>query len=143
MLRLVTLGHDSSAVEVEIPCCVVADDASKESVPTPGPTLEDAVLELITLHELIDVQSQDPFCFSKLSDLDGATMKRHFAVNEMGLLVRLSPFDEVGQEVVPRCLANRCYALLRMRPLSISCAEGCVEISCGKVDDDKSGWRDD
>jgi hypothetical protein len=36
-----------------------------------------------------------------------------------------------------------CYALLRMRPLSISCAECFVVISCGKVDYDKSGWRDD
>jgi hypothetical protein len=36
-----------------------------------------------------------------------------------------------------------CYALLRMRPLSISCAEGFVVISCGKVDYDKSGWWDD
>jgi hypothetical protein len=35
------------------------------------------------------------------------------------------------------------YALLRMRRLSISCAEGFVVISCGKVDYDKSGWRDD
>jgi hypothetical protein len=32
-----------------------------------------------------------------------------------------------------------CYALLRMRPLSISWAESCVAISCGKVDYDKSG----
>jgi hypothetical protein len=31
------------------------------------------------------------------------------------------------------------YALLRMRPLSISCAECSVVISCGKVDYDKSG----
>jgi hypothetical protein len=38
---------------------------------------------------------------------------------------------------------ERCYELLKMRPLSISCAEGCVVISCGKVDYDKSGWRDD
>jgi hypothetical protein len=30
-------------------------------------------------------------------------------------------------------------ALLRMRPLSISCAESCVAISCGNVDFDKSG----
>jgi hypothetical protein len=29
-------------------------------------------------------------------------------------------------------------ALLRMRPLSISCAQGFVVISCGKVDYDKS-----
>jgi hypothetical protein len=35
------------------------------------------------------------------------------------------------------------YALLRMRPLSMSSAEGFVVISCGKVDYDKSGWRDD
>jgi hypothetical protein len=32
-----------------------------------------------------------------------------------------------------------CYALLRMRALSISSAEGFVVISCGKVDYDKSG----
>jgi hypothetical protein len=32
-----------------------------------------------------------------------------------------------------------CYALLRMRPLSISWAEYSVVISCGKVDYDKSG----
>jgi hypothetical protein len=38
---------------------------------------------------------------------------------------------------------RNCYALLRMRPLSISCAECSVVISCGKVDYDKSGWRDD
>jgi hypothetical protein len=35
------------------------------------------------------------------------------------------------------------YALLRLRPLSITCAEGFVVISCGKVDYDQSGWRDD
>jgi hypothetical protein len=85
--RLVSLGHDNSVVEDEIPCCVVADDVTKESLPTPGPTLEDAVLEPITLHELIDAQAQDPFCLSKLIELDGATMKRHFAVNDKGLLV--------------------------------------------------------
>jgi hypothetical protein len=34
---------------------------------------------------------------------------------------------------------NVCYALLRMRPLSISWAECSVVISCGKVDYDKSG----
>jgi hypothetical protein len=32
-----------------------------------------------------------------------------------------------------------CYALLRMRPLSISWAECSVVISCGKIDYDKSG----
>jgi hypothetical protein len=68
----------------EIPCCVVADDATKESVPTPGPMLEDAVLEPFTRHELIDAQEQDLFCLSEISKLDGATMKPHFAVNEKG-----------------------------------------------------------
>jgi hypothetical protein len=46
----------------------------------------------------------------------------------------------------PQYPDNECisyYALLRMRPLSTSCAEGFVVISCGKVDYDKSGWRDD
>jgi hypothetical protein len=37
---------------------------------------------------------------------------------------------------------TQCYALIRMRPLSISCADGCVVISRGKVAYDKSGWRD-
>jgi hypothetical protein len=36
-------------------------------------------------------------------------------------------------------LADACYALLRMRPLSSSWAECSVVISCGKVDYDKSG----
>jgi hypothetical protein len=27
---------------------------------------------------------------------------------------------------------GKCCALLRMRPLSISCADSCVAISCGK-----------
>jgi hypothetical protein len=31
-----------------------------------------------------------------------------------------------------------CYALLRMRPMSVSCAECSVVISCGKVDYDES-----
>jgi hypothetical protein len=38
-----------------------------------------------------------------------------------------------------RVLMGKCYALLRLRPLSISCAEGFAVISCGKVDYDKSG----
>jgi hypothetical protein len=38
-----------------------------------------------------------------------------------------------------RVLMGKCYALLRKRPLSASWAEGCVAISCGKVDYDKSG----
>jgi hypothetical protein len=42
-----------------------------------------------------------------------------------------------------RVLMGKCYALLRIRPLSISCAEDFVVISCGKVDNDKYGWRDD
>jgi hypothetical protein len=116
--RLVTLGHDSSVVEDEIPCFVVVDDASKESVPTPGPRLVEAVLEPITLHELIDAQSQDPLCLSKLSELNGATMKRHFAVNDKGLLIRLSPLDDAEQVVIPRCLANRVMCLAHLPRLA-------------------------
>jgi hypothetical protein len=44
--------------------------------------------------------------------------------------------DNLGVKVT--VLAD-CYALLRIRPLSISCAECSVVISCGKVDYDKSG----
>jgi hypothetical protein len=39
----------------------------------------------------------------------------------------------------PRITFARCYALLRMRPLSNSWAECSVVISCRKVDYDKSG----
>jgi hypothetical protein len=35
-------------------------------------------------------------------------------------------------------MRDKCYALLRMRPLSIPYAECSVVISCGKVDYDKS-----
>jgi hypothetical protein len=41
------------------------------------------------------------------------------------------------------CADDLCYALLRMRPLSILYAEGFLVISCAKVDYDKSGWRGD
>jgi hypothetical protein len=114
--RLVNLGHDSSAVEDEITCCVVADDATREPVPTPGPTLEDAVLEPTTLHELIYAQAQAPFCLSKLSELDKATMKRHFAMNDKGILVRLSPLTTLNAHI-PRLSAHpggtRMYSTLR------------------------------
>jgi hypothetical protein len=40
---------------------------------------------------------------------------------------------------VPGGTGAYCYALLRMRPLSIPCPECSVVISCGKVDYDKSG----
>jgi hypothetical protein len=116
--RLVTLGHDSSAYEDEISCCVVADDAARDYVPTPGLTLEDAVLEPITLHEVIDAQAQDPFCLSKISELDGATINRHFSVNDKGLLVRLSPNDDAEQIVAPRCLANRVICLSHLPRLA-------------------------
>jgi hypothetical protein len=46
----------------------------------------------------------------------------------------------IGSEKIGHLLINRiCYALLRMRPLSISWAECSVVIFCGKVDYDKSG----
>jgi hypothetical protein len=40
------------------------------------------------------VLSLSPSSPSSLSPTNGATMKRHFAVNDKGLLVRLSPLDE-------------------------------------------------
>jgi hypothetical protein len=116
--RLVPLCHDISTVEEEILCCVVADDAKNEYVPTPGPTLEDAVLEPITLHELIDAQAQDPFCLSKLYELDRASMKRQFAVNDKRLLIRLSPLDDAEQVDVFRCLANRVMCLAHLPRLA-------------------------
>jgi Integrase zinc binding domain len=87
-------------------------------VSTPGPTLEDAVLELITLHELIDAQAQDPFCFSKFFESDGATINRHFSMNDKGLLVLLSPLDDAEQAEVPRCLANRVMCLAHLPRLA-------------------------
>jgi hypothetical protein len=54
----------------------------KESALTAGSTLEDSVLEPITLHELIDAQRRDPFRLSTLSELDVTKIKRLFAVSE-------------------------------------------------------------
>jgi hypothetical protein len=56
-----------------------------------------------------------------------------------------SPVDEMvateNHALIPRPSTRPilCHALLKMRPLSISCAECSVVISCGKVDYDKSG----
>jgi hypothetical protein len=36
-----------------------------------------------------------------------------------------------------------CYALLRMRTMSISYAKGCRDISCGNIEYDKSSRRSD
>jgi hypothetical protein len=49
MSKQATFGHDISTFEDEIPCCIVAKDGSNESMLNPEPTLEDAVLEAITL----------------------------------------------------------------------------------------------
>jgi hypothetical protein len=55
----------------------------------------------------------------------------------------LAPFDAQMEhcELPPTTATSivTCYALLRMRPLSLPCAECSVVISCGKVDYDKSG----
>jgi hypothetical protein len=63
------------------------------------------------------------------------------------IVTRLKHFGSIDEESKARSIIqgcqDACYALLRMRPLSISCAECCVLISCGNVDYDKSGWRDD
>jgi Integrase zinc binding domain len=45
-------------------------------------------------------------------------MKHHFAVNDKGLLVRLSPIDEAEEVVVPRCLANRVICLAHIPRLA-------------------------
>jgi hypothetical protein len=59
------------------------------------------------------------------------------------VFVKKQPDDGGGGDVLSPCasLASsaRCYALQRMRPLSISWAECSVAISCRKVDYDKSG----
>jgi hypothetical protein len=67
---------------------------------------------------LFNAQVQDPFCLSKLSELNGATMKRHFAVNEMGLLVRLSPLEVAEQVAIPRCLANSVMCIAHLPRLA-------------------------
>jgi hypothetical protein len=46
-------------------------------------------------------------------------------------------------ELLAEFIGDFCFALLRMRTLSISYAESRVVISCGKVDYDKSGKRHD
>jgi gag-polypeptide of LTR copia-type len=55
------------------------------------------------------------------------------------MLVTDSTRRQLWSIPVPLGTYSTCYALPRMRPLSISCAEGFVVISRGKVDYDKSG----
>jgi hypothetical protein len=77
-----------------------------------------------------DEVKNDPSSLQAMQD-DFSSFKR-FACNK-----EVSS-DEVAVEA--NIISTRwCYALLRMRPLSISWAECSVVISCGKVDYDKSG----
>jgi hypothetical protein len=76
-----------------------------------------------------------------VGDLDGGEQELfgfkagHPPVLPAGLTV---PHHASGVKSTLRHFAD-CYALLRMRPLSISCAECSVVISCGNVDYDISG----
>jgi hypothetical protein len=71
---------------------------------------------------------------------------RNMVIGFMGGIVvlchrtRAKLFERSSRDEKPiPLLDDDCYALLRMRPLSISYAEWSVVISCGKVDHDKSG----
>jgi hypothetical protein len=57
-------------------------------------------------------------------------------VNVTSITVVASIDPELLEDLIDM---EECYALLRMRPLSISWAECSVVISCGTVDYDKSG----
>jgi gag-polypeptide of LTR copia-type len=61
---------------------------------------------------------------------------RHDRFDNADLAFDDDHFDRAASTIAA---AHHCYALLRMRPLLISCAECSVVISCGNVDYDKSG----
>jgi hypothetical protein len=56
---------------------------------------------------------------------------------------RLAAQNNKADGVNVTSIALVCYAVLRMRTLSISYAEHLLVISCGKVESDKSSYRND
>jgi hypothetical protein len=69
------------------------------------------------------------------------------AIKEYVAWTTMAKYVKIFVQNCLHCVAtippDKCYALLRMRPLSISWAECSDVISCGKVDCDKSGLRGD
>jgi hypothetical protein len=62
----------------------------------------------------------------------------HAETTPLALMMKNSVPVNVPLDFIKVQKIIKCYALLRMRPLSIPCAECSVVISCGKVDYDKS-----
>jgi hypothetical protein len=78
---------------------------------------------------------------SSTGDMSVSTLSK--STNEVFPCIKTAPI--VRGTSAPKCVGAieptrvPCYALLRMRHLSIPCAECSVVISCGKVDNEKSG----
>jgi hypothetical protein len=53
---------------------------------------------------------------------------------------RFGPSYKVSDWTADRLTEGPCYALIRMRTLSVSNTEGCLVISCKKVEYDKSSY---
>jgi hypothetical protein len=79
-------------------------------------------------------------CFAELHDIGPESISQNLGWTHLHEFCQWGTHERVRDV---QAVHDTYYALLRMRPLSISCAEGCVVISCEKVDYDKSGWRDD
>jgi hypothetical protein len=88
-------------------------------------SIDPELLENLIVMEKIDADSVDDCTDEMVMDFLESTQEREASVT--------------AEFVKAEVLAKVCYALPRMRPLSIPCAECSVVISCGKVDYDKSG----
>jgi hypothetical protein len=69
---------------------------------------------------------------------EGKSRRTKKAASTVSLLHLWGPEDQAVFKNLQAAIM-KCFALLRIRPLSNSCAECSVVISCGKVDYDKSG----
>jgi Integrase zinc binding domain/Integrase core domain/RNase H-like domain found in reverse transcriptase len=84
----------------DIPCCVVL----KELPPRPGPLLEIDEWSAITVIEMREAQETDDYCQSYRN-------KEGWEEDSNGLLMRVSPLDNVAQIIVPQSMRERLLTL--------------------------------
>jgi hypothetical protein len=101
--------------------------------------LDDAVTVLKSI-EHVDNQQLGNFSQMDMENIVNAKVQKLEAAFTAQMQTLLATQQKTAQNFTT---APSCYALLRMRPLSISWAGCYVVISCGKVDYDKSGKRGD
>lgn len=79
--------------------------------------IPDSAIELITVDELLEAQSEDADC-EKIMKIIGKTKDSDFEVDARGLIVRISPVDAAEQVVVPKKLRPRALYLGHHTPVA-------------------------